>query len=52
MSDSINPSGPPPASKGGLVKSVAPGSVGAAAGLQPHDLVRAINGRTLRDVMR
>jgi len=36
---------------GGLVKTIAAGSVAAAAGLRPGDEVIAINGRTLRDLI-
>jgi len=40
-----------PEAKGGLISSVLPGSIADRAGLRPGDLLQAINGHALRDLI-
>ncbi|MBM3190047.1 MAG: hypothetical protein FJZ90_15165, partial [Chloroflexi bacterium] len=40
-----------PLVRGGVISAVAPGSIGEEVGLEPGDVLLAINGHPLRDVI-
>lgn len=40
-----------PKPRGGVIAAVAPGSIGAEIGLEPGDVLEAVNGHPLRDVI-